>query len=72
RVLMGAVDALGAHAGFLPAWIDAIDGPIEAAVVHDALDDKEYEQYAAMGAHLTRGSQRLLGELVEGPVTESH
>ncbi|OQQ27110.1 transcriptional regulator [Prescottella equi] len=72
-VLMGAVDALGAHAGFLPAWIDAIDGPIEAAVVHDALDDKEYEQYAAMGAHLTREEvNRLLGELVEGPVTESH
>ncbi len=50
----GAVDALGAHAGFLPAWIDAIDGPIEAAWCTIALDDKEYEQYAAMGAHLTR------------------
>lgn len=70
-VLMGAVDALGAHAGFLPAWIDAVDGPIEAAVVHDALEDKEYEQYAAMGAHLTREEvNRLLGELVEGSVSE--
>lgn len=72
-VLMGAVDTLGAQAGFLPAWIDAVDGPIEAAVVHDALHDEEYEQYAAQGAHLTREQvNRLLGELVEGPVVEPH
>ncbi|PTR30154.1 putative ATPase [Rhodococcus sp. OK519] len=71
-VLMGAVDALGAQAGFLPAWIDASDGPIEAAAVRGALDDKDYEQYAAMGAHLTREEvNRLLGELVEGPISES-
>ncbi|QBJ97841.1 transcriptional regulator [Rhodococcus sp. ABRD24] len=71
-VLMGAVDTLGAHAGFLPAWIDVVDGPIESAVVHDALDDEQYEQYAAVGAHLTREQvDRLLGELVEGPVSES-
>ncbi|WP_430331695.1 ATP-binding protein [Rhodococcus sp. ACT016] len=67
-VLMGAVDTLGAHAGFLPAWIDAVDGPIEAAVVHDALDDEEFEQYTAVGAHLSREQvDRLVGELVEGP-----
>ncbi|WP_280760970.1 ATP-binding protein [Prescottella agglutinans] len=72
-VLMGAVDTLGAQAGFLPAWIDAVDGPIEAAVVHGALDDEEYEQYAAQGAHLTREQvNRLVGELVEGPVVEPH
>ncbi|MGF7121006.1 ATP-binding protein [Rhodococcus sp. BE178] len=72
-VLLGAVDALGAQAGFLPAWLDAVDGPIEAAVVHDALDDEEYEQYAAVGSHLTREEvNRLVGELVEGPVPESH
>lgn len=71
-VLMGAVDALGAHAGFLPAWIDAVDGPIEADIVHQALDDDEYEQYAALGAHLNRDEvNRLVGELVEGPVSES-
>lgn len=71
-VLLGAVDALGAQAGFLPGWIDAVDGPIEAAVVHDALDDDEYEQYAAVGSHLTREEvNRLVGELVEGPVSES-
>ncbi|WP_460973516.1 ATP-binding protein [Prescottella soli] len=72
-VLMGAVDSLGAQAGFLPAWIDAVDGPIEAAVVHDALDEEEYEQYASQGAHLNREQvNRLVGELVEGPVVEPH
>ena len=72
-VLMGAVDSLGAQAGFLPAWIDAMDGPIEAATVHRALADDEYEQYATMGAHLTRQQvDRLMGELVEGPISESH
>lgn len=72
-VLMGAVDSLGAQAGFLPAWIDAMDGPIEAATVHRALADDEYEQYATMGAHLTRQQvDRLMGELVEGPIPESH
>ncbi|RVW06041.1 ATP-binding protein [Rhodococcus spongiicola] len=70
-VLMGAADALGAQAGFLPTWIDVVDGPIEAATVHNALDDEEYEQYATMGAHLTREQvDRLVGELVEGPVAE--
>ncbi|MCL2536206.1 MAG: hypothetical protein FWE39_18750, partial [Nocardiaceae bacterium] len=67
-VLMGAVDTLGAHVGFLPAWIDAVDGPIEAAVVHDALEDEDFDQYAAVGAHLTHEQvNRLVGELVEGP-----
>ncbi|QCQ90382.1 ATP-binding protein [Rhodococcus sp. SGAir0479] len=71
-VLMGAVDSLGAQAGFLPAWIDAVDGPIEAAVVRDALGEDEFERYAAAGAHLTREQvDRLVGELVDGPVAES-
>ncbi|WP_305094463.1 BTAD domain-containing putative transcriptional regulator [Prescottella sp. R16] len=71
-VLMGAVDTLGAQAGFVPAWIDVVDGPIEAAAVHDALDEQEYQQYATMGAHLNRQQvDRLVGELVEGPQTES-
>ncbi|WP_137725361.1 ATP-binding protein [Prescottella subtropica] len=70
-VLMGAVDSLGAQAGFVPAWIDAVDGPIEAAAVHDALDEQEYQQYATMGAHLSRQQvDRLVGELVEGPGDE--
>lgn len=71
-VLMGAADSLGAQAGFLPAWIDAVDGPLEAAVVHDALGDEEFEQYASAGSHLTREQvDRLVGELVEGQVPES-
>lgn len=70
-VLMGAVDALGAQAGFLPAWMDAVDGPIEAAAVHGALREDEFEQYAAAGAHLTREQvDRLVGELVGGPVAK--
>lgn len=67
-VLIGAVDALGAQSGFLPAWMDTVDGPIEAATVQDALDDEEFAQYASAGSHLTREQvNRLVGELVDGP-----
>ena len=64
-VLAGAVQSLGGRIGFLPEWMDPIDGPREAAAVRDALSAQDYALHAARGADLDRAQvNALLSDLV--------
>ncbi|TQF65438.1 AfsR/SARP family transcriptional regulator [Rhodococcus spelaei] len=71
-VLAGAVQAQGSRIGFLPEWMDPVDGPREAVAIRDALTDEDYRRHTAVGADLGRAQvDALLSDLVEQWVQSS-
>lgn len=61
--LAGAAHAQGSRIGFLPEWMDPVDGPREAATIRDSMSAVDYERYTAEGADLSR---QQVNELLAG------
>ncbi|MFC9788933.1 BTAD domain-containing putative transcriptional regulator [Rhodococcus sp. NPDC127528] len=65
-VLAGAVQAQGSRIGFLPEWMDPVDGPREAAAVRDALTVEDYQRHTGVGADLGRAQiNAMLADVLE-------
>ncbi|MGW0043849.1 BTAD domain-containing putative transcriptional regulator [Rhodococcus sp. NPDC003348] len=61
--LAGAVHSHGSRIGFLPEWMDPVDGPREAATIRGAVSAEDYRRHAASGADLSRDQ---VNELLAG------